>query len=96
MQLDRADAVTDPGRGSRCFYDLHLIMRLVRGSWPFAAQFAPPHIDLDTIDEHVTQLGREMTLTREAGKPVRNHALLGPSEDGGGAACEGTVAGKPA
>ncbi|WP_116202546.1 hypothetical protein [Amycolatopsis circi] len=77
LHLDHGAATADPHAGSRYFYDLHLIMRLVRGSWPFAAQFAPPHIDLDTIDDHVGRLRHETTTNRAAGEPARNQALRG-------------------
>ncbi|RSM80554.1 hypothetical protein DL991_10590 [Amycolatopsis sp. WAC 01375] len=82
MQLDRDDATTHPDSGNRYFYDLHLITRLIRGSWPFAAQLAPPpHIDLDILDDHVDQLQRDMARTREAGKQVQNKLLRGGPPD---------------
>ncbi|MFK0244184.1 TniQ family protein [Amycolatopsis azurea] len=81
LQLDRDEATTHPDSGNRYFYDLHLITRLIRGSWPFAAQLAPRHTDLDILDEHVDQLRREMVQTRETGKPVHNKLLRGGPPD---------------
>jgi hypothetical protein len=82
MQLDHNGSVLDPAAGSQYFYDLHLILRLIRGSWPFAAQFAPPHVDLDVISDHVDQLHRDMSQIRETGKPDRNLPLRGgPPKD---------------
>ncbi|MFD6068665.1 TniQ family protein, partial [Amycolatopsis lurida] len=82
LQLDRDEATTHPDSGNRYFYDLHLITRLIRGSWPLAAQLAPPGIDLNVLDDHVDQLRREMAQAREAGKPVHNKLLrAGPPDD---------------
>jgi hypothetical protein len=79
----RLDQPERRGAGdSRYFYDLHLIMRLIRRSWPFAARFAAPELDLGLIDGHVAELDHEVSRLRAAGQQVSDLRLRGgPAAD---------------
>jgi hypothetical protein len=82
LQLDRSGPITAPRQPAHHFYDLNLLTRFIRVTWPTAGHFAPPQVDLEVIDDHVEQLHQDMARAHDVGKPVWNLPLrAGPPED---------------
>jgi len=68
MRLDQPDTPPDSRGLGQYFYDLFLIMGLIRASWPVAAQLALPQTDRDAITTHVEHQQRQIAQRREDGK----------------------------